>query len=88
MAANGNFNMLRVWGGGIYEKDIFYALCDQKGIMVWQDLMFACADLPENNESWVKNTCEEIEYQVKRLRNYTSLVYWCVVTKKRGHLGR
>lgn len=87
LAVNGNFNILRVWGGGIYEKDVFYDLCDEKGLMVWQDLAFACADLPEDNQEWVKNVCEEVEYQVKRLRNHPSLVYWCGGNEKTGSFG-
>lgn len=86
-AVEANINVLRVWGGGIYEKDYFYDLCDQLGIMVWQDLMFACADIPEDNEHFVKNASEEIEYQVKRLRNHTSLVYWCGGNEKTGCTG-
>ncbi len=86
-AAEANVNTLRVWGGGIYEKDVFYDLCDENGIMVWQDLMFACADIPEDNEEWVKNASEEIEYQVKRLRNHPSLVYWCGGNEKTGSTG-
>lgn len=87
LAVKGNINTLRIWGGGIYEKDVFYDLCDEKGIMVWQDLMFACADIPEDNEEWVKNASEEIEYQVKRLRNHPSLVYWCGGNEKTGSTG-
>ncbi|MBR1974528.1 MAG: hypothetical protein IKA20_01635 [Clostridia bacterium] len=88
LAAQGNFNMLRVWGGGIYEKDIFYNLCDEKGIMVWQDIMLACADIPEDKPEWVDNMLREVDYQVRRLRNHTSLVYWCGGNEKTGAYGR
>ena len=71
-----NMNMLRVWGGGIYENDIFYDLCDEKGILVWQDFMFACAMYP-GDDAFFKNVSEEAEYQVKRLRNHTSIALWC-----------
>lgn len=86
-AVDANINVLRVWGGGIYEKDAFYDLCDEMGVMVWQDLMFACADIPEDDEEFVKNASEEIEYQVKRLRNHPSLVYWCGGNEKTGSTG-
>ncbi len=86
-AVDANINVLRIWGGGIYEIDYFYDLCDELGIMVWQDLMFACADIPEDNEEFVKNASEEIEYQVKRLRNHVSLVYWCGGNEKTGSTG-
>lgn len=82
-----NINMLRVWGGGIYEKDIFYNLCDEKGILVWQDMMFACGDIPEDDADWVDNATKEIEYQVKRLRNHPSIVYWCGGNEKTGSYG-
>jgi len=86
-AVEANFNMLRVWGGGIYEKDVFYDLCDEKGIMVWQDIMLACADIPETDEAFVENMKKEVEYQVKRLRNHPSLVYWCGGNEKTGTYG-
>ena len=86
-AKNANYNMLRVWGGGIYEQEIFYETCDKLGIMVWQDFMFACADIPDTEEDWLKNTTEECEYQIKRLRNYPSLVYWCGGNEKTGSFG-
>ena len=88
IAKNGNFNMLRVWGGGIYEKDVFYDLCDEKGILVWQDIMLACADIPEDKQDWVDNMLKEVEYQVKRLRNHPSLVYWCGGNEKTGSYGK
>ena len=75
-AVNANMNMLRVWGGGIYENDIFYELCDQKGIMVWQDFMFACAMYPGDSD-FLENVSIEAEQQVKRLRNHASIALWC-----------
>lgn len=75
-ALDANFNMLRVWGGGIYENEIFYDLCDKNGIMVWQDFMFACAMYP-GNEAFLNNVKQEIEEQVIRLRNHPSIVLWC-----------
>ncbi len=86
-AVDANFNMLRVWGGGIYEKDVFYDICDRKGIMVWQDLMFACADIPEDDPAFVELTRKEITYQVTRLRNHPSIVYWCGGNEKTGSYG-
>jgi beta-mannosidase len=75
-AVESNMNMVRVWGGGVYEKDIFYELCSRNGIMVWQDFMFACAMYPSNKE-FLDNIRKECEYQVRRLRNYPSLAIWC-----------
>ncbi len=86
-AADANFNMLRVWGGGIYEKDIFYDICDKLGMMVWQDLMFACADIPEDDPAFVELTKKEITYQITRLRNHPSIVYWCGGNEKTGSYG-
>ncbi len=75
-AVDANMNMLRVWGGGIYEKDIFYDLCDQNGILVWQDFMFACNMYP-GDTAFLNNVQKEADYQVKRLRNHPSLAVWC-----------
>jgi beta-mannosidase len=69
-------NMLRIWGGGIYENDIFYDLCDEKGILIWQDFMFACAMHPGDKE-FLSNVKQEAEDQVKRLRNHSSIALWC-----------
>jgi beta-mannosidase len=71
-----NMNMLRVWGGGIYENDIFYNLCDAKGILIWQDFMFACAMYPGDID-FLANIQEEAAQQVKRLRNHASIALWC-----------
>lgn len=75
-AVQANYNMLRIWGGGLYETDDFYDLCDEKGIMVWQDLALACSDVPDDNQAWTDNFLQEVEYQVRRLRIHPSLVYW------------
>lgn len=76
MARTAQMNMLRVWGGGIYEQDIFYDLCDELGILVWQDFMFACGGYPEYPE-FVDNVRHEVTAIVKRLRNHPSLALWC-----------
>ncbi len=71
-----NFNMLRVWGGGIYESDDFYDLCDKNGIMVWQDFMFACNMYP-GDSAFMKNVENEAKDNIIRLRNHASLALWC-----------
>jgi beta-mannosidase len=70
-----NMNMLRVWGGGIYEADEFYELCDEMGILVWQDFMFACSMYPATPE-FLDNVRAEAIDNVKRLRNHPSIVLW------------
>ncbi len=75
-AVNANMNMLRVWGGGIYENDYFYDLCDKNGIMVWQDFMFACAMYPGEPE-FLDNIKHEAIDNVVRLRNHPSIALWC-----------
>jgi len=71
-----NINMLRVWGGGIYEPDIFYDLCDQAGIMVWQDFMFACSMYP-GDEGFLANMQAEVTEQVQRLSHHPCMALWC-----------
>ncbi|GGI56539.1 beta-mannosidase [Winogradskyella haliclonae] len=71
-----NMNMLRVWGGGIYENNIFYNLCDEKGILVWQDFMFACAMYP-GDDDFLENIKQEAVGNLKRLRNHASIALWC-----------
>ena len=75
-AVDANMNMIRVWGGGIYEKEIFYNLCDEKGLLVWQDFMFACAMYP-GDDDFLKSVEQEAEYNVKRLRGHPSIALWC-----------
>ncbi|XP_014472707.1 PREDICTED: beta-mannosidase [Dinoponera quadriceps] len=70
-----HMNMLRVWGGGIYESKLFYDLADEYGIMIWQDFMFACAMYP-TTESFLNNVKEEVVQNVIRLKNHPSIVLW------------
>jgi beta-mannosidase len=76
-AKEANFNMLRIWGGGLYERDIFYELCDRLGIMLWHDFMFACSEYPDDQESFAKEVELELDYQTKKLRNHSSIALWC-----------
>lgn len=70
-----NMNMLRVWGGGTYEDDYFYQLADEKGILIWQEFMFACTVYP-SDDAFLKNISKEAEYNIKRLRNYACISLW------------
>ena len=71
-----NMNMLRVWGGGIYESPDFYNLCDELGLVVWQDFMFACAMFP-GDDAFLENVRAEAEEVVKALRHHPSIGLWC-----------
>ena len=71
-----NMNMLRVWGGGIYEDDMFYQLCDARGILVWQDFMYACALYPSNGR-FLKTAAFEALEQIERLRQHPCIALWC-----------
>ncbi len=75
--AAANMNMLRVWGGGYYESDTFYDLCDRRGILVWQDFMFACAVYPLDDPEFVENVRAEVAQTVRRLRHHACLALWC-----------
>ncbi len=75
-AADANMNMLRIWGGGIYEDEGFYEACDELGIMVWQDFMFACAEYPEG-EWFYGKVRSEAEKVIKGLLHHPSIVVWC-----------
>jgi len=76
-AVDANMNMIRVWGGGIYEKKIFYDLCDENGILVWQDFMFGGGVMYPATEDYLDNVRKEVAYQVQRLRNHPSIALWC-----------
>jgi beta-mannosidase len=75
-AKDANMNMIRVWGGGVYEDNAFYDLCDSLGILVWQDFMFACAMYP-GDSSFLSNVQSEITDNVIRLRNHPCIALWC-----------
>lgn len=76
LAAQAHMNMLRVWGGGIVEKDAFYEICDRLGILVIQDFQMACAVYPEEREDFLDVLRLEATYAVKRLRNHPCLAWW------------
>ena len=71
-----NHNLIRVWGGGIYEDNSFYEAADEMGILVWQDFIFACTTYP-SDPNFLRRVAEEAEYNIKRLRNHASLAMWC-----------
>jgi len=75
-AVEANMNTLRVWGGGLYENDDFYDLCDEKGLLLWQDGMFACAQYPSTPD-FLGLVEKELSYQVKRLRDHACIALWC-----------
>lgn len=75
-AVQANMNMIRVWGGGRYEPDWFYDLCDELGLMIWQDFMFSCHIYPAS-ETFLADVAIEVAEQAKRLHHHASLVLWC-----------
>ncbi|NWU97336.1 MANBA mannosidase, partial [Upupa epops] len=74
-AADANMNALRVWGGGVYEQDEFYDICDELGIMIWQDFMFACALYP-TDQNYLESVKAEVKHQVRRLKSHPSIILW------------
>jgi beta-mannosidase len=70
-------NMLRVWGGGLYEEERFYDLCDRYGILVWQEFIFSCSVYPLDDQAFLENVRVEVVENVRRLRHRTSLALWC-----------
>ncbi|MBG0759950.1 beta-mannosidase [Vibrio cidicii] len=85
-AVDANMNMIRVWGGGQYESELFYLLCDELGLLVWQDMMFACSLYP-SYEAFLRDVEQEIAYQVPRLREHPSVALWCGDNEVIGAIG-
>lgn len=77
LAADAHFNMFRIWGGGIYESETFYDLCDRHGIMIWQDFMFANTRLPDNDPGFMEIITREARTAVMRLRQHPCIALWC-----------
>ena len=75
-AAAANMNMIRLWGGGQFEQDCFYDLCDELGLLVWHDLMFSCAVYP-SDEEFLGPVDRELAHQLRRLRDHASIALWC-----------
>ena len=75
-AAEANMNMIRVWGGGQYEHDAFYEICDELGLLLWHDFMFSCALYP-SDDTYLANVREELSHQLRRLRDHASIAMWC-----------
>lgn len=75
-ALEANFNMLRIWGGAYYAPDYFYEQCDEKGLLLWQDFMFACLMYPFYEDDFRENVLKEIEYNVNRIKSHPSLCLW------------
>ena len=76
MARDGHMNMLRVWGGGVYASEAFMEACDEMGIMVWHDFMYACGYHPDHDPGFVKNITAEARKAICRLRRHASLIGW------------
>ncbi len=76
-ARDAHMNMVRVWGGGKYERDAFYDLCDELGLCVWQDFMFACSAYPAHEADFVDSVRQELRDNVRRLRHHACLALWC-----------
>lgn len=76
LSRDANMNMLRVWGGGIYEHPAFYRECSRQGLLVWQDFMFSCSELPDYDPAFMANVRNEIIYNAKALRNYPCIAIW------------
>ena len=76
-AKEAGYTMLRVWGGGIYESDLFYDLCDEAGILIMQDFMFSCSDVPDTDAAFLSSVKQEAAYQLRRLRGHPCVAVWC-----------
>lgn len=76
-ALESNFNLLRVWGGGLYESEDFYDCCNRKGILVWQEFIFACSKYPATDPAFLEEVRQEARHQIRRLAAHPSLIVWC-----------
>ena len=76
LAAEGNMNMIRVWGGGLFEKDCFYGECDKRGILVTQDFLMACGEYPQKETWFLEELAKEAAFAAKKLRNHPCLAWW------------
>ncbi|MGI6690910.1 MAG: glycoside hydrolase family 2 protein [Christensenellales bacterium] len=76
-AKEAGFNTLRIWGGGIYERDVFYRHCDRQGLLIWHDFMFGCASYPDHLDWFMNEVKREMRYQTRRLRNHACMALWC-----------
>ncbi|PMJ91719.1 glycoside hydrolase family 2 protein [Vibrio sp. 10N.261.55.A7] len=85
-AVDANMNMIRVWGGGQYESETFYNLCDELGLLVWQDMMFACSLYPSDDE-FLKEVEQELRFQIPRLKEHPSIALWCGDNEVIGAIG-
>jgi len=85
-AADSNHNIVRNWGGGIYQHEAFYEICDELGLMIWEEFMFGCAMEPRNAE-FLENVHVEIKHQVKRLMSHPSIVIWSGSNENEAALG-
>ncbi|WGV98392.1 glycoside hydrolase family 2 protein [Vibrio sp. YMD68] len=85
-AVDANMNMIRVWGGGQYESEAFYNLCDELGLLVWQDMMFACSLYP-SDDAFLKDVEQELKFQIPRLKEHPSIALWCGDNEVIGAIG-
>ena len=86
-AVDANMNMLRIWGGGTYEPDWFYRMCSERGLMIWQDFMFACNLYPAADRAWLENIRAEARQQVRRLSQHPCVAVWCGDNELVGAIG-
>ena len=85
-AVDANMNMIRLWGGGLYEHDCFYEYCDEKGLLIWHDCMFSCSLYPADPR-FLANVEQELRYQIPRLQYHPSIALWCGNNEDLGAIG-
>lgn len=82
-----NMNMLRIWGGGTYEPDWFYQMCSERGLLIWQDFMFACNLYPAQDRDWLDGVRTEARQQIRRLSKHPCMALWCGDNELVGAIG-